>query len=59
MREAFTNIKRRIFKVDAVFTRFSRLKNKITIIIKTDVKIMEKWGVPDFSFTFLKMCGKR
>jgi len=38
--------------VEAVLTRSSRLKNKITKIMKEDVKIIENAGVPCFDIFF-------
>ena len=53
-----TNINNMIFIAEATFTRFSRFKKSITVIIKIPVDIMEKWGVLNRLFTFAKNSGK-
>ncbi len=45
--------------MDAVFTRSSRLKNSITVIIKAEVAIMDIYGVLVFWFILRKKAGRR
>jgi hypothetical protein len=51
--ENITNKNNSILRSDAVFTRLSRSKNKITQIIKPEVNSIENVGVPRFD-TFAK-----
>jgi len=51
--ENIINKNNSILRSDAVFTRLSRSKNKITKIMKPDVKSIENVGVPRFD-TFAK-----
>jgi hypothetical protein len=48
IRESVTNKNNNIFRVDAVSTRLSRSKNRITRIINPEVKSIENIGVPLF-----------
>ena len=46
--EMFTIIKRRIFRVEAVFIRSSRLRKRITVIMNPLVMRIDMWGVLNF-----------
>ena len=48
IREIITNKNNKIFRSDAVLTRLSKSKNRITIIIKHEVNKIDTTGVPCF-----------
>ena len=56
IRDRFINTNNRRIIVEAALTRFSRFKNRITQIIKEDVKIIENVGVPLLDI-FLNILG--
>ncbi len=53
----FASMNNSSFKVEAVLTKFSRSRNRITAIMNPVVKIMEKYGVPRRD-TLLNIPGK-
>ena len=57
IRERLAKMNKINIKVEAVFTKSSRFKNRITVIIKPDVKSMETHGVPYLDI-LLKETGK-